>query len=215
MPDPIRLLVADDHTVMRQGLAGLLDEEPDLDVVAQAGTGRAAVTLARWHRPDLALLDISMPEMSGLDAARQIADELAETKSLILTMHDEEAFFFEALRAGAAGYVLKGVPSEELLTAIRAIHEGGVYLPPALTGHLVQEYLDQQPEPSEDDPLTPRERQVVTLIAQGLTNSDIADRLTLSVNTVKTHRRHIYRKLDIHSRAALIAYALRRGLLHP
>lgn len=213
MSRPIRLLVADDHTVMREGLAGLLDEQPDLTVVAQAGTGRAAVTLARRHHPDLALLDITMPEMSGLDAARQIAAERAETKSLILTMHDEEAFFFEALRAGAAGYVLKGVPSEELLTAIRAVHEGGVYLPPALAGTLVQEYLDSQPEPPEDDPLTSRECEVLALIARGLTNSEIAERLTLSVNTIKTHRRHIYEKLDIHNRAALIAYALRRGFL--
>ena len=215
MSGPIRLLVADDHTVMREGLAGLLDDQTDLTVVAQAGTGRAAVTLARRHHPDLALLDITMPEMSGLDAARQIAAELDDTKSLILTMHDEEAFFFEALQAGAAGYVLKGVPSEELLTAIRAVHDGGVYLPPVLAGSLVQEYLDRQPEPPEDDPLTPREREVLTLIAQGLTNSEIAERLTLSINTVKTHRRHIYQKLDIHNRAALIAYALRRGLLHP
>lgn len=215
MSDPIRLLVADDHTVMREGLAGLLDDQPDLTVVAQAGTGQVAVTLARRHRPDLALLDITMPELSGLDAARQIAAELDDTKSLILTMHDEEAFFFEALQAGAAGYVLKGVPSEELLTAIRAVHAGGVYLPPALAGHLVQEYLERQPEPPEDDPLTSREHEVLTLIAQGLTNSEIAEQLTLSVNTVKTHRRHIYQKLDIHSRAALIAYALRRGLLHP
>lgn len=214
MSDQIRLLVADDHTVMREGLAGLLDEQPDLTVVAQAGTGRAAVTLARRHHPDVVLLDITMPEMSGLDAVRQIAAEHAETKSLILTMHDEEAFFFEALQAGAAGYVLKGVPSEELLTAIRAVHEGGVYLPPALAGYLVREYLHRQPEPSEEDPLTPREREVLTLVARGLTNSEIAERLTLSVNTVKTHRRHIYQKLDIHTRAALIAYALRRGLLY-
>lgn len=215
MSDLIRILIADDHTVMREGLAGLLEDEPDLTVVAQAGSGREAVVLAGRHRPDLALLDITMPEMSGLDAARQIAAELTVTKSLILTMHDEEAFFFEALRAGAAGYVLKGVPSEKLLTAIRAVHEGGVYLPPALAGCLVREYLDRRPAPPEDDPLTAREREVLTLIAHGLTNSEIAERLTLSVNTVKTHRRNIYQKLDIHNRAALIEYALRRDLLQP
>lgn len=215
MSPTIRLVIADDHTIVREGLAALLSDEPDMRVVGLAGTGREAVDLARHYRPDVALLDIAMPDMNGLEATRRIRAELPDTRVLILTMHEEEAFFFEALRAGAAGYVLKGVHSEELLSAIRAVHEGGVYLPPKLAGSLVRDYLERHPQPPKDDPLTPREREILTLIAQGLTNREIAERLTLSLNTVKTHRLHIYQKLDLHDRAGLIEYALRRGLLHP
>lgn len=215
MVKPIRLIIADDHVVVREGLVALLQDEPDLQVVGQAGTGREAVTVASQHRPDIALLDVAMPEMNGLEVTREIMAELPEVNALILTMHEEEAFFFEALRAGAAGYVLKGAGSEELLGAIRAVHEGGVYLPPSLAGRLVKDYLDDRSDPSPDDSLTPREREITTLIAQGLTNRQIAERLTLSINTVKTHRLHIYQKLDLHDRAGLVEYALRHGLLNP
>lgn len=213
--EPIRLIIVDDHTIVREGLASLLDDEPDLDVLGQAGSGREAVALVRQFHPDVALLDISMPDMNGLEAARRIQDEFPETKILILTMHEEEAFFFEALQAGASGYLLKGVRSEILLDAIRAVHEGGVHLPPELAGNLVQDFLQRQPQPPEEDPLTPREREILTLIAQGMSNTEIAEALTLSINTVKTHRLHIYQKLELHSRAELIDYALRHGLLHP
>lgn len=210
----IRLIIADDHAIVREGLVALLSDEPDLRVVGQAGTGRAAIQLVRQQLPDIALLDITMPDGNGLETARRIVSELPAIKVLILTIHEEEAFFFEALRAGAAGYVLKGAGSDELLTAIRAVAEGGVYLLPKLAGKLVQEYLDQHPPPLTDDPLTAREREVLTLIAQGLSNGEIAATLTLSINTVKTHRLHIYQKLDLHDRAGLIAYALRAGFLH-
>ncbi len=212
-PELIRVIIADDHVIVREGLIALLEDEPDLVVAGQAGTGREAVRLARQQRPDIVLLDITMPDGNGLDAARSIMAELPEVKVLILTIHDEEAFFFEALRAGAAGYVLKGAGSGELLNAIRSVHEGGVYLLPKLAGRLVQDYLDHHPQPSIDDPLTDREREILTLIAQGLSNGDIATALTLSVNTVKTHRLHIYQKLDLHDRASLISYALRGGFL--
>ena len=211
----IRLIVADDHVVVREGLVALLEEEPDMQVMGQAGTGREAVRMATQLRPDIALLDIAMPDMNGLEATRQILTEESEVNVLILTMHDEEVFFFEALRAGAAGYVLKGARSDELLGAIRAVHDGGVYLPPALAGRLVQDFLARESDPSPDDLLTPREQEVLTLIAQGLTNRDIAEVLTLSINTVKTHRLHIYQKLDLRDRAGLVDYALRRGLLSP
>lgn len=209
------LVIADDHAVVRDGLAALLEDEPDLRVVAQAGTGREALGMVRRHRPDVALLDITMPDMTGLEATRTIVVELPEVKVLILTMHEEDTFFFEALRAGASGYVLKGAPSVELLTAIRMVDGGGVYLSPKLAGRLVLDYLDHHPDPSLDDLLTPREREILTLIAKGFTNSEIAERLTLSINTVKTHRLHVYQKLDLHDRAALVDYALRRGLLRP
>jgi len=215
MPKLIRLIIADDHAVVREGLAAMLEDEPDLQVVGLVGTGRAAVALARQQQPDIALLDITMPDMNGLEATRQLMAAQSMVKVLILTMHEEEAFFFEALRAGAAGYVLKGADSEELLSAIRAVHEGGVYLPPKLAGGLVRDHLERHPQPPLDDPLTPREREILTLIAQGLTNRDIAQQLTLSLNTVKTHRLHILQKLNLHDRAELIDYALRRGLLHP
>lgn len=212
---PIRLIVADDHVVVREGLAGLLDDEADLQVVGQASTGEEAVALARRFRPEVALLDISMPGLSGLEAASQIAGELPSVRVLILTMHEEEAFFFEALRAGASGYVLKGASSEELLSAIRAVHNQGVYLSPQLAGVLVRDFLGHHPDPALGDPLTPREREVLRLIAEGLTNSMIARRLTLSPNTVKTHRLRIYQKLNLGDRASLVAYAVQRGLLHP
>ncbi len=212
---PIRLIIADDHGIVREGLAALLSPEPDIEVVGLAGTGREAIVLVRAKRPDLALLDITMPDMNGLEATRHITTYYPEVRVLILTIHEEETFFFEALRAGASGYVLKGASSEELLMAIRAVHEGGVYLPPMLARHLAREYIRHHPPADEQDPLTPREREILTLIAQGYTNQEIAAKLHLSLNTVKTHRRHIYEKLNLHSRAALIEYALRRGLLHP
>jgi two-component system response regulator NreC len=209
------LIIADDHVVVREGLAALLAEEPDLSVVGQAGTGREALALVRQCRPDMVLMDITMADMSGLEATSQCRSELPQVKIIILTMHEEEVFFFEALQAGASGYVLKGAPSEELLNAIRAVHQGGVYLPPKLAGHLVRDYLNHCPQPAPPDgPLTPRENEILALIAQGLTNSDIAERLTLSLNTVKTHRFHIYRKLELNDRASLVSYALHRGLLH-
>lgn len=212
---PTRLIIADDHAIVRQGLVSLLQGEEEIRVLDQAGTGREALALVRKHRPDLALLDVTMPDMNGLEAARQIKEELPDVEILILTMHDEEAFFFEALQAGASGYVLKGAHSDELLHAIRVIREGGVHISPDMAGELVRDYMERHPDPAVGDLLTPREREVLTLIAKGFTNSEIAEKLNLSINTIKTHRSNIYDKLDIHDRAALVDYALRRGLLRP
>ena len=209
----IRLLIADDHAIVRQGIVSLLEDEPDLSVVAQADNGADAVERAVADHPDIAMLDITMPDMSGLEATRRITRQLPDVRCIILTMHEDDAFFFEALRAGASGYVLKGEQSDELLSAVRAVHQGGVYLPPQLAGALVQDYTQNLPETPEEDPLTDRERQILVLIAQGKSSSDIAEELVLSLNTVKTHRRHIYEKLDLHDRAHLIEYAVRRGLL--
>jgi two-component system response regulator NreC len=209
----IRLIVADDHIVMREGLVALLNDEPDLRVVGQASNGREALDLIRQHQPDIALLDITLPDMSGLEVASQCATMAPQVKILFLTMHEEGAFFFAALRVGAAGYVLKGAPSRELLNAIRDVHAGGVFLTPRLAGALVHDYLaERRPSPANEQ-LTPREREIVVLICRGLSNKAIAERLTLAVDTVKTHRKHIYEKLDVHSRASLMDYAREQGLL--
>jgi two-component system response regulator NreC len=212
----IRLLIVDDHTIVRQGLIALLEDEADLQIVGQAGTGQEALALVELRHPDLVLLDITLPDLSGLEVTRRLVRNWPGIRVLILTMHEEESFFFEALRAGAAGYVLKGADSEELIYAIHAVWEGGVYLPPKLAARLVQDYLNRQFQPFQEEiPLTPREQTILRLIAQGLTNRQIAERLSLSLNTVKTHRQHIYEKLGLHRRADLVAYALRRGLITP
>lgn len=214
MNHSIRLLIADDHILFRDGLTALLLDEPDFEVLDQAGTGEEALSLTRQHQPDVVLLDISMPILSGLEVACQINAELSAIKILMLTIHEEENFFFEALRAGANGYVLKGARSDELMNAIRIVHAGKTYLPPSLAGSLVQDFLSRQASPPADDSLTSREYDVLALIAKGLTNRQIADKLSLSLSTIKTHRAHIYQKLNLNDRASLVAYARRYGLLY-
>jgi two-component system response regulator NreC len=210
-----RIVAADDHAIVLEGLVALLRSQPDLDVVGQATSGRAALEEIRRVRPDVVLLDISMPEMSGLEVARCLTDEMPGVRILILTMHDEEAFFFEALHAGASGYVLKGAGRDELLSAVATVAEGGVHIPPQLARGLVREALRYQPSNSEEasEALTEREHDVLRLVAEGLTNKEIADRLILSPNTVKTHRLRLYQKLHLHTRGELVAFARRKGIL--
>jgi two-component system response regulator NreC len=214
-PHRTRLVVADDHPIVLEGLVALLEREPDMQVVGQATTGRRALEEVRRTQPDVALLDITMPEMSGLDVTRQLTEELPAVRILILTMHDEEAFFFEALQAGASGYVLKGAGRDEVLSAISVVTSGGVYIAPQLAKGLVREALRHEAsgELAASEPLTEREQGVLRLIAEGLTNKEIADRLILSVNTVKTHRLRLYQKLHLHTRAELVAFARRKGIL--
>lgn len=214
MGQNIRLLIADDHVLFRDGLTSLLRDEPNLEIVGQAEDGQEALSLIKYTKPDVALLDISMPYLSGLDVASQISSELPAVKILILTIHEEEMFFFEALRVGANGYILKGARTEELMNAIYVVHEGKTYLSPSLAGCLVQEFLGRQTTPIIDDTLTSREYDVLVLIAKGLTNRQIAEKLSVSLNTVKTHRTHIYQKLDLNDRASLAAYARRCGLMY-
>lgn len=213
MNQPIKVIIADDHHLVRDGLTSLLNEEPDISVIAEASTGAGALDMVRRYQPDIAILDITMPDMTGLEATRKITDEFPQMIIIILTMHEEEAFFFEALRAGAAGYILKGARSEEFLNAIRLAYEGGIYLQSSLARFLVEDFLENQPEVLPDNPLTPREIEVLELIAQGLTNPMIAAELSISVHTVKSHRAHLYEKLNVGDRAKLIAYAQRHGLL--
>ena len=216
MTGRIRILVADDHTVIRRGIVGLLNAQSDMEVVAEAGTGREAVAQAMALKPDVALLDVAMPDLNGLGATREIKEQLPAAAVLILTMHDREDYLFQALRAGASGYVLKGADIDDLLTAVRAVARGGVYLFPQVARELLSDYL-RRVKSGEDvkssyDGLTDREREILQLIAEGRTAARIED-LHISAHTVRSHRDNIMMKLDLHDRAALIRYAIRRGLV--
>ena len=212
----IRILVADDHTVIRRGIVGLLNTQPDMEVVEEAGTGREAVARAESAHPDVALLDVAMPELSGLGATRMIKDRSPAVQVLILTMHDREDYLFQALRAGASGYVLKGADTEDLLSAVRSVANGHVYLFPPVAKELLADYLRRVQSGEDDarsDGLTDREREVLQLIAEGKTAPQIAEELHISPHTVQSHRDSIMAKLDLHNRAALVRYAVQRGLV--
>lgn len=212
----IRVLVADDHTLFRRGIAGLLDSQPDMQVVEQAGTGEEAVSKALARAPDVILMDIGMPGMSGLEATRAIKRQLPEVQVLVLTMHDREDYLFQSLRAGASGYVLKGADIQDLLAAIRCVHRDEVYLFPRVAKKLLADYLrrvESGEELSTYDGLTSREREVLQLIGQGETLPRIAEKLCISLHTVQTHRDNIMSKLGLHNRAELIKYAVKRGLI--
>ncbi len=212
----IRILVADDHTLIRRGIVGLLNTQSDMQVIDEAGTGREAVEKAIAGSPDVVLLDIGMPELNGLGATTAIKAQLPLVQVLILTMHDREDYLFQALRAGASGYVLKGADTEDLLTAVRSVAGGGVYLFPPVAKELLQDYL-RRVAGGEDlasyDGLTAREREVLQLIAEGKTATQIAEALHISPHTVQSHRDNIMAKLDLHDRSALIRYAIRKGLI--
>jgi two-component system, NarL family, response regulator NreC len=214
MSDKIRVLLADDHAIVREGVRMILSAQSDMQVVGEAADGEQVLALARVLKPDIVLMDIAMPGMNGLEATRALKAEQSSVNILILTMHESEDYFFRILSAGASGYLLKGVSSEELLNAIRAVHQGGVYLYPTMAKKLVGDFLKgQESALSASDPLTPRERDVLKLIAAGKTNREIAETLVLSLNTVQTHRLHIMEKLNLHNRTELIKYAIRRGLI--
>jgi two-component system response regulator NreC len=212
----IRVLVVDDHTIVREGIRLLLEGSPDIEVVGEAAEGKAALSEVRTLQPDVVLMDITMPGMSGLEATRQIKAQWPEVQVLALTMHENEEYFFQILHAGASGYVLKGASSAELLSAIRAAARGDVFLHPSLARKLVGDYLRRvgvgEEQPSFDR-LTPREKEVLTLIAEGYTNREIAERLVISPSTVQTHRARIMEKLNLQNRTELIKYAIRRGLI--
>lgn len=212
----IRVLVVDDHTLIRQGIVGLLRSQPDIEVVGEAGDGREALRVAAETNPDVVLMDIAMPEMGGLDATRELKSWQPELRVLIVTIHDREDYLFQALRAGASGYVLKGADVQDLLAAVRSAHRGEVYLYPTVTKALVSDYL-RRAKSGEDreryDGLSDREREILALIAQGMTTPEIAAALFLSPHTVQSHRDHIMAKLGLHSKAALIKYAIARGLI--
>ena len=206
----IRVLLADDHALVRQALRALLDRE-GIQVVAEASQGQEAVSLASTMRPDVAVLDISMPTMNGLDAVRELHQLSPRTKCILLTRHDEDQYVMAALQAGIRGYVLKTQAAVDLVQAIRRVYNGEVYLSPGVSGALVEAFLSKSGLPAE--PLSPRERQVLQLVGEGRSTKEIADLLCISVKTVESHRARLMQKLDIHDVARLVRYAIRRGIV--
>jgi DNA-binding NarL/FixJ family response regulator len=215
-PLKTRVLLADDHAVVRSGLRAVLDAEPDIEVVAEAQDGIEAVERAAAGDVDLAILDVSMPRLTGLQATAELRRR-SDVRVLILSVHDNEQYFFEALRAGASGYVLKSAANRDLIEACRAVMRGEPFLYPNAIVALVREYLEQarRGEAAPSDPLTPRELQIVKLIAEGHTSDEIAAELVISRKTVDHHRSNILAKLEMRSVAELTRYAIRRGLIEP
>lgn len=208
----IRVLLADDHAIVRQGLKTLLDKE-GFDVVGEASDGQQAVKLVKEYMPDVAVLDLSMPLLNGLDAAREILKSSPRTKPMLLTMHTEDHYVLEALRVGVRGYVMKNHSREDLVRAIVQVARGEVYLSPGISEVVVQAYLNKTDYSS--DPLSGRERQVLQLVAEGNTTKKVASLLGLSVKTAESHRTRIMEKLGIHETAGLVRYAIRRGIIQP
>jgi two-component system response regulator NreC len=215
-PKVLRVLIAEDHAIVREGIRRLLSAEPDIEVVGEAGDGEVAVDLAQSLRPDVVCLDVSMPRLNGMEATRRIKSLMPDVGIVILTMHEDEAYFYELVKAGASGYVLKRASARDLVDAVRAVASGHTFLHPVVARRLVTEFENRaarEDDRARFDGLTERERQVVRLIANGKTNREIAEILHISVKTVETHRTHIMEKLDLHDRAHLVRYAVRKGLI--
>ncbi|WP_367223898.1 response regulator [Streptomyces sp. 16-176A] len=216
-PRPIRILLADDHALVRRGVRLILDQEPDLEVVAEAGDGAEAIEMARAHEIDLAVLDIAMPRLTGLQATRELTSLKPDLRILMLTMHDNEQYFFQALKAGACGYVLKSVADRDLVAACRAAMRDEPFLYPGAVTALIRNYLDRVRHGDEtpDQVLTPREEEVLKLVAEGHSSKEIAEILFISVKTVQRHRANLLHKLGLRDRLELTRYAIRAGLVEP
>lgn len=214
---PIRILLADDHALVRRGVRLILDREPDLEVVAEAGDGAEAIEAARNQEIDLAVLDIAMPRLTGLQAARELVALKPGLRILMLTMHDNEQYLFQALKAGACGYVLKSVADRDLVAACRAAMRNEPFLYPGAVTALIRNYLDRvrHGEEDADQLLTPREEEVLKLVAEGHSSKEIAEILFISVKTVHRHRANLLHKLGLHDRLELTRYAIRSGLVEP
>jgi DNA-binding NarL/FixJ family response regulator len=217
VPLKTRVLVADDHGMVRRGLRLIIDGEPDFEVVAEAADGGEAVVLCRTEPVDLAVLDVAMPRLTGLQAARQLAERLPRLRILMVSVHDNEQYLYEALKAGASGYVLKSAADRDLVAACRATMRGEPFLYPAAVTVLIQDYLQRARDGAEEpaDPLTPRELEVLKLIAEGLRADEMAAALTISPKTVERHRSNLLAKLGMRDRVELTRYAIRRGLVEP
>ena len=216
IPLVTRILIADDHAIVRSGLRKVLDSKPDLEVVAEAEDGAEAVDKALKEDVDLAILDVSMPRMTGIQATAELHKRRPELKTLILSMHDSEQFLFEALKAGASGYVLKSGADTDIVDACRAAMRGDSYLYPSAVATLVRDYVERGGQGEQEyDVLTPRELEVLKLIAEAHTSKDIAQALFISIKTVERHRQNILDKLGMRDRVELTRYAIRRGLIQP
>ena len=211
----ITVILVDDHAMVRSGLRMLLEAQEDMCIVGEAENGRDAVRRVMTYQPDVVLMDVQMPDMNGIEATREIKSIVPETAVLALTIYEDDQYFFEMLKAGASGYIPKRAAPDELVSAIRTVHRGDVFLFPSLAGRLVQDFVNRNEldfEPLTDD-LTNREQEVLTLIAESMTNAAIGEELGISVKTVDRHRENIMRKLNMHSRVDLVKYAIRKGLI--
>lgn len=212
----IRILLADDHKLMRSGLRLLIEQQPDLTVVGEAADGREAVALAKSLRPDVAVMDISMPNLNGIEAAHQITQSHAELAVIVLSMHPDESYVLRALKAGAKGYLLKDSAESDLITAVRAVARGKSFFSPAVSKVLLDDYIRKLKRSGAEDAydlLTPREREVLQLVAEGKSNKEVANLLNLSVYTVETHRSNIMQKLNLKGVPELTLYAVRKGII--
>ena len=216
MPSPVRVLIADDHPLIRSGLRALLDRDGEFKVVAEASDGYEAIELALQHKPDLILLDVAMPRLSGTDAAQHISAKLPNIRIVIVSMHSDESYVLRALKAGARGYLLKASPEADVIAAARAVAAGNAYFSPSITRMLVEDYMLEVKRRGVDDSydlLSLREKEILQLLVSGKSNRDIAGMLHVSVATVETHRNTVLRKLNLHSLPELILYAVRKGLV--
>jgi len=212
--ETIRVLIADDHTIVRSGVRLLLEAQPNMEVVGEAGDGFETLALVEALQPDVVLIDVAMPGMDGMEATRQIKSQWPDINVLALTMHRTDEYFFEMLRAGASGYVLKGAATDDLIRAVQVVSEGEVFLYPTMAQHLVSNYLSHMNESAEaGPPLSPREKEILNLLAEGYSSKDIADKLVISPSTVNSHRTNIMAKLGLNKRHELIQYARQHGLL--
>jgi two-component system response regulator NreC len=212
----IRILLADDHTVVRKGLRLLLESQDGFEVIADACDGRETVAFAEQHQPDVVVLDVAMPILNGIEAARQISAKFPNTAIVFLSMHSDESYVLKALKSGARAYLLKDSAEYDLIAAIKAVSEGKAFFSPAISKMLVEDYMRQMREKDVEDSyelLTTREREILQLLAEGKSNKDVATLLHLSLYTVETHRSNMFQKLNLHSSAELILYAIRKGVI--
>lgn len=218
-PNTIRILLVEDHEVVRGGLRMLLDNQKDMLISGEASTGQEAIQLAAELQPDVILMDITLPDFSGIEATRRLQETGCQSKIIALTIHEDEQFFFEMLQSGASGYVPKRAAPEDLITAIRMVDRGEVYIYPLLARLLVDDFLQRATQESSTratmDDLTPREQEILVALADGMSNEEIAEKLVISKHTVARHRENLMRKLELHSRSELVKYAIRKRLIQP